>query len=80
MTGKQCLIETHSDYLVDRIRMEVRGGKVLKPEDVSLLYFERADGDVRIHSLEIDRMGNIVNAPKGYRQFFLEEEKRLLGG
>jgi hypothetical protein len=77
---KRFLIETHSDYLVDRIRMEVRDGKVLKPEDVSLLYFERADGDVRIHSLEIDRMGNIVNAPKGYRQFFLEEEKRLLGG
>ena len=77
---KQFLIETHSDYLVDRIRMEVRDGKVLKPEDVSLLYFERADGDVRIHSLEIDGMGNIVNPPKGYRRFFLEEEKRLLGG
>jgi hypothetical protein len=77
---KRFLIETHSDYLVDRIRMEVRGGKVLKPEDVSLLYFERADGDVRIHSLEIDAMGNIVNPPKGYRRFFLEEEKRLLGG
>ncbi|HUT31997.1 MAG TPA: DUF3696 domain-containing protein [Planctomycetota bacterium] len=77
---KRFLIETHSDHLVDRIRMEVRKGGLLKPEDVSLLYFERKNGGVRIHQLELDELGNILKPPRGYRQFFLDEMRALLGG
>ena len=40
--NRQLLVETHSDHLMDRIRMEVRDGNTpLLPEDVSILYFER---------------------------------------
>lgn len=79
--NKQFLIETHSDYMVDRIRMDVREGKHgLRPEDVLLLYFERQGGESHIHPLILDESGNIVNAPPGYRSFFLEEERRFLGG
>jgi hypothetical protein len=78
---KRFLIETHSDYLVDRIRMDVRDRRNgLRPEDVSLLYFERQAGNVQIHQLVLDEFGNIKNAPPGYRSFFLEEERRFLGG
>lgn len=78
---KQFLVETHSDYLVDRIRMDVRDGKHgLEPEDVSLLFFERRKGSVTIHRLGLDEMGNIVDAPKGYGAFFLTEARRLLQG
>jgi len=39
---RQIVIETHSDHLLDRVRMDVRDGAgALKPEDVSILYFER---------------------------------------
>jgi hypothetical protein len=72
------VIETHSDYLVDRIRMEVRR-KLLKPEDVSLLYFERGRSGATIHNLELDTNGSITNPPPGFRQFFLKEERDLLG-
>lgn len=74
------VIETHSDYLVDRVRMEVRNGK-LRPEDVSLLYFERPEHGAHgatIHSLDLDKAGGITNPPAGYRQFFLNEERALL--
>ena len=37
--GSHFLIETHSDYIVDRVRIAVRQ-KTLKPADVSILYFE----------------------------------------
>ena len=71
---RQLIVETHSDHLLDRVRMEVRDGESnLKPEDVSILYFERGDLDVNIHSIRIDEMGNILGAPDGYRRFFLEE-------
>ncbi len=77
---RQLVVETHSDYLLDRVRMEVRDGTAgLKPDDVSILFFERTDLDVKIHSLEIDKLGNILNAPDSYRSFFMEETTRSLG-
>ena len=77
---KRFIIETHSDYMIDRIRMDIRDGKHLKPSEVAILYFERIGGTTQIHTMEIDRFGNLIGTPPGYRQFFLEEERRLLGG
>ena len=77
---RQIIVETHSDHLLDRVRMDVRDGvSALKPEEVSILFFERNDLDVRIHSLGIDEMGNITNAPASYRNFFMQETTRALG-
>jgi predicted ATPase len=78
--GKRFVIETHSDYLVDRLRMDIRDGKGITSEDVSLLYFERRNGEAHIHRLALDEHGNILDPPPGYRSFFLEEERRFLGG
>ncbi|SPF35082.1 conserved hypothetical protein [Candidatus Sulfopaludibacter sp. SbA4] len=76
--NRRFVIETHSDHLVDRIRMEVRDGK-LRPDDVSLLYFERHKHGATVHNLELDKNGSITNPPASYRQFFLNEERDLLG-
>ena len=77
--GRQILVETHSDHLLDRVRMDVRDRTTkLKAKDVSILFFERQDIDVRIHSLRIDEDGNIVDAPAGYRRFFMEEIARSI--
>ena len=77
---RQIIVETHSDHLLDRVRMDVRDGvSGLKPEDVSVLFFERNDLDVHIHSLGIDGEGNVLNAPDSYRRFFMEETARSLG-
>ena len=76
---RQLIVETHSDHLIDRVRMDVRDGTgTLTPEDVSILYFERQNLDVRIHSLRIDNQGNVCDAPPGYRRFFMEEVSRSL--
>lgn len=71
-------IETHSDYLIDRFRTEARDGNI-KPEDISILYFERKGHDVTIHSLTVDSKGNVHGAPASYRQFFVTEELKSLG-
>ena len=76
---RQLVVETHSDHLLDRVRMDVRDGvAALNPSDVSILFFERNDLDVKIHSLEIDDEGNVLGAPDGYRSFFMEEATRSL--
>ena len=77
---RQLVVETHSDHILDRVRMEVRDGTTnLRADDVSILFFERSELDVRIHSLRLDRRGNVLGAPPTYRKFFLEETSRSLG-
>jgi hypothetical protein len=71
------VVETHSDYLVDRVRQEVARG-VLPPSDVALLFLERRRQGTRVHNLELDELGNITNAPPSYRAFFLKETLRTL--
>ncbi len=74
---RQLIVETHSDYLLDRVRMDVRDGEgQLRPEDVSILYFDKKDLDVTIHSLRLDKEGNVLGAPPSYGQFFLAEVSR----
>jgi hypothetical protein len=51
----------------------------LSASDVIILYFERRDGRATIHPIEIDENGELVGVPPGYRRFFLDEERRLLG-
>ncbi|MCY4172184.1 MAG: AAA family ATPase [Bacteroidetes bacterium] len=78
--GRQLIIEAHSEFLIDRIRMDVRDETTnLKPEDVSILFFERNDTEVQIHPIRIDGLGNVLNAPPSYGTFFMEEKSRSLG-
>lgn len=72
------LIETHSDYIIDRFRILVRDGRIAA-EDVSILYFEPTGNAVTLHNIRLDGDGNLVDVPAGYRDFFLRETDRLLG-
>jgi energy-coupling factor transporter ATP-binding protein EcfA2 len=74
---KRLVIETHSDFFIDRVRQEVAAGRI-PAAMVALLFFERVGFETVVHRLELDDLGNITNAPPTYRAFFLEEELRLL--
>lgn len=73
---KEFVIETHSDYLLDRVRLEVAKG-TLRPADVGILFFEKTGMITTVHPIEIDGNGNVVHSPESYRSFFLEEEMNL---
>ena len=78
-SGRQIIIETHSDYILDRILLDVRDKRTdLKSDDVSILYFEREGQDVFIHSIHIDEEGNVLDTPEGYRRFFKDELNRVI--
>lgn len=73
------MIETHSDYMIDRARIAVQRGQI-KADDVSLVYLEpKSRGGVTVHNLRFDKIGNLIGAPSGYRDFFLKETDALLG-
>ena len=76
--ARQLIVETHSDHLINRVRMDVRDGVTdLKPEDVMVLYFERDGLEVKIHEVTFDYLGN-VDAPASYGRFFMEEMDRSI--
>ena len=72
------IIETHSDYMIDRARIEIRNGNI-KPEDVSLVYFEPKGNIVKVHNISFDEMANMIGVPSHYGKFFLKETNRLMG-
>ena len=74
---KRLVIETHSDYIIDRIRQEVALGKIA-PEEVVFLYLEKKGIETTHFPLTLDTLGNIEGAPPTYRDFFLRETMNLL--
>lgn len=74
------IIETHSDHIVDRFRLCVLQ-KVLRPEDLVILYFENNEdsAESEIYNILVDSQGNVMDPPDTYREFFLTETERLLG-
>lgn len=75
--GASFVVETHSGYLVDRVRQEVAKGTV-DPCAVSILFFDRKGAYTTVFPLRLDANGNVLDAPPAYRAFFLEEEMNLL--
>ncbi len=72
------IVETHSDYLIDRARIEIRRGNI-SPKDVSLIYLEPKGRVVHAHNIRFDKMANMLDVPPHYGKFFLKETDRLMG-
>jgi len=75
---KSFIIETHSDYMLKRARIEIMQ-KNIKPEDVSLIYLEPVGDKVEVHNIGFDDQANMLNVPESYGDFFLQERNRFLG-
>ena len=70
--GKQCILETHSEYLINRLRYLVAKAYDEKISQDTMIYFvEKEDGCSIYRSITINKYGVINNWPKG---FFDESE------
>ena len=74
--NRHFVIETHSDFIIERIGHEINKG-ALDCNDVGILFFEAKDTEVLIHNISIQSDGSPKSAPPSYRKFFLEEFDRL---
>ncbi|MEQ1879329.1 MAG: AAA family ATPase, partial [Bdellovibrionia bacterium] len=61
---RQYIVETHSEYLINRLRLLVVKGK-LKREDVSIVYFDKpvGKGGARVREIELGETGELHGAP-----------------
>jgi predicted ATPase len=82
--NKRFIIETHSDFIIDRFRLNYRkrrhrGSNRRAPES-QVLFFERKAKTNVVTPLRIGRKGELPSdQPQGYRNFFIKEEMEILG-
>jgi predicted ATPase len=77
--GKKFLIETHSDFMIDRYRTNMRKVRVKKPK-TQVLFFERHHSRNSVQALSIGGQGELpLKQPAGYRKFFIKEQMDILG-
>lgn len=64
--GVQILVESHSDHVLNGIRLAVKR-KILSPEDVAFRFFRRDDsGAANVQTPTIDRDGMLSDWPAGF--------------
>ncbi len=75
----QYFIETHSDYTIDRFRLQFRKRPDHKTK-AQILYFQRHNGGNQMHAIPIQPNGELSpNQPQDFRDFFVREQLELLG-
>ncbi len=78
--GKRFFVETHSDYTIDRFRVSYRDNDKTKKISSQVLFFERDERGNKVHSVSISTDGNYSEEqPESFREFFIDEEIRVLG-
>jgi hypothetical protein len=71
-SGSSLVVETHSDFIIDRFRMALTKSKSKIRSQV--IYFDKSsDGHNSAHEIEINTDGAFVDPPDNFRSFFLKE-------
>ena len=65
--GKQCILETHSEYLINRLRYLVAKTDDEKIAQETMIYFvEKENGHSKYRDITINKYGVIPDWPKGF--------------
>lgn len=77
--GKQCLIETHSEHIVDRVRLRIAQAPTNELLNNTAIHFvERRDGKTAFRRLTLGASGAIQDWPDGFFDQSQMEAERLL--
>ena len=63
--NKCYFIETHSEYILNRIRALIAKG-LISSSDISVYYFDNHGDYVDIHQIQFTKDGRVLNAPKSF--------------
>jgi predicted ATPase len=75
--GHSFVIETHSDFLIDRFRYALSKGKA--KIDSQVVFFSRREGGNQVKVIPIDGSGQYpTTQPKEFREFFINEDLKML--
>jgi predicted ATPase len=80
LAGKQCLIETHSEYLINRLRYRAASeNKANRVTDKLKVYFvEKTDGSSSFREVKVNEYGAILDWPEGFFDQSTQEAEDIL--
>lgn len=66
--GKQCIVETHSEYLINRVRFRVAAAQASNPwvAATKVYFVERPEGMSTFREVKINEFGAILDWPEGF--------------
>ena len=78
--GKQCVLETHSEYLINRIRFRVAAAVTDNPwmEAVKMYFVARPSGESTFQEVKINEYGAVVDWPEGFFDQSQREAEAIL--
>ena len=83
LLNKQCIIETHSEYLINRLRFRVASDSSLTPQDslnqkIKIYFTEKVEGVSQYREVAVNKYGAIVDWPKGFFDQSQREAEEIL--
>ena len=69
---KQYIIETHSEYLINRFRFLIASGE-MEQQDISTYYLEKSGENTIIHKIIFQKDGQMIGAPKSFFDTYMME-------
>lgn len=78
--GKQCIVETHSEYLINRLRFRAASASLQRPlTDIMKMYFvEKEEGASAFREVMVNEYGAILDWPKGFFDQSQQEAEEIL--
>lgn len=79
MLGKQCIIETHSEYIVNRLRFRAAAAQADTVSSLMKIYFvDKKDGCSIFNPVEVNKYGAITDWPDGFFDQSQSEAEEIL--
>ncbi len=73
---KNYVIETHSEYFLNRIRLAIVKGE-LKKDDVKVYFLENKNDDTDVYDIDFTKTGAIKNAPKNFFETYFADSMAI---
>ncbi len=79
LLGKQCIVETHSEYLINRLRLRVASSHGDDFSSITKIYFaEKRSGVSCFREVAVNRYGAITDWPEGFFDQSQRESEDIL--
>jgi len=79
MLEKQCIIETHSEYIINRLRFRAAAADETTISDLMKIYFvEKKNGQSTFRSVDVNKYGAIMDWPEGFFDQSQSEAEEIL--
>ena len=69
-SSKKYIVETHSEYLLNKIRLGIVKGEI-DENDVKILFIDNQEREAVTHKIKFNKQGQVLNAPENFFKTYM---------